>query len=337
MRFIRDLNPETRKLLERIARYSKYHQTRQRAECLILSYKKFSINQLICIFGVSRKTIYNWFTRWENEGLLGLYNNKGRGRKSKFTASQKEKIKQWVKEEPKALNKVLQKIEQKWNIKASKKTIKRIIKKLSMLWKRMKRGLSKSPDEWEVSIKLPELIELKNRYKKGEIDLRYFDESGFSLMPYVPYGWQEKNQQIIIKSSKSKRINVLGLMNINLELYYEIISGNVDSKIIINFFDKFSNNLKKPTVVIMDQASIHTSDAVIDKLPQWKQNNLEIFWLPTYSPKLNLIEILWKFIKYEWIEIDAYNSLKSLKKYLTKVLDELGSKYVINFVYLLRQ
>ncbi len=332
MRFIRDLNPETRKLLERIARYSKYHQTRQRAECLILSYKKFSINQLICIFGVSRKTIYNWFTRWENEGLLGLYNNKGRGRKSKFTASQKEKIKQWVKEEPKALNKVLQKIEQKWNIKASKKTIKRIIKKLSMLWKRMKRGLSKSPDEWEVSIKLPELIELKNRYKKGEIDLRYFDESGFSLMPYVPYGWQEKNQQIIIKSSKSKRINVLGLMNINLELYYEIISGNVDSKIIINFFDKFSNNLKKPTVVIMDQASIHTSDAVIDKLPQWKQNNLEIFWLPTYSPKLNLIEILWKFIKYEWIEIDAYNSLKSLKKYLTKVLDGLGSKYVINFV-----
>ncbi len=82
----------------------------------------------------------------------------------------------------------------------------------------------------------------------------------------------------------------------------------------------------------MDQASIHTSDAVIKKLPQWKQKNLEIFWLPTYSPKLNLIEILWKFIKYEWIEIDAYNSLKSLKKYLTKVLDELGSKYVINFV-----
>ncbi len=59
---------------------------------------------------------------------------------------------------------------------------------------------------------------------------------------------------------------------------------------------------------------------------------LEIFWLPTYSPKLNLIEILWKFIKYEWIEIDAYNSLKSLKKYLKKVLDKLGTEYVINFV-----
>lgn len=332
MRLIRDLNPETIKLLKRIARHSKYYQTRQRAECLILSYKKFSINQLINIFGVSRKTIYNWFTRWEDEGLLGLYNNKGRGRKEKFTASQKEKIKQWVKQEPKALNKVLQKIEQKWKIQASKKTIKRIIKKLNMTWKRMKRGLSRSPDEWEIEIKLPELIELKNRYKKGEIDLRYFDESGFSLVPYIPYAWQEKKQQTTIKSSKSKRINVLGLMNINLELYYEIISEKVDSQIVINFFDKFSDSLEKPTVVIMDQASIHTSDAVIKQLPQWKQKNLEIFWLPTYSPKLNLIEILWKFIKYEWIEIDAYNSLKSLKKYLIKVLNGLGSKYVINFV-----
>ena len=98
----------------------------------------------------------------------------------------------------------------------------------------------------------------------------------------------------------------------------------------------------------MDQASIHTSDAVIEKLPQWKQKKLAIFWLLTYSPKLNLIEILGKFIKYELIEverrsgfptmpnrlveIDVCNSSKSLKKYLTKVFDELGSKYVINFV-----
>lgn len=112
-------------------------------------------------------------------------------------------------------------------------------------------------------------------------------------------------------------------------------------------------NSVSTTVLIMEQALIHASDAVIEKLPQWKQKKLEIFWLLNYSPKLNLIEILGKFIKYEWIEvegqsgnptmpnrlveIDAYNSSKSFKKYLTKVFDELGSKYVINFVYLLRQ
>ena len=57
------------------------------------------------------------------------------------------------------------------------------IKQLKMLWKRMKRGLSKNPDEWELEIKLPKLLELKEQEEKGKIDLRYLDESEFSLMP----------------------------------------------------------------------------------------------------------------------------------------------------------
>ena len=49
------------------------------------------------------------------------------------------------------------------------------------------------------------------------------------------------------------------------------------------------------------------------KIEEWKKKNLEIFWLPAYSPKLNLIEILWKFIKYEWVEVSMYESKKSLR------------------------
>ena len=65
---------------------------------------------------------------------------------------------------------------------------------------------------------------------------------------------------------------------------------------------------------------------------EWSQKNLEIFWLPTYSPKLNLIEILWKFMKYEWIEVEAYSSWESLVEYVTNVLNKIGTEYVINFV-----
>ncbi|NEN99029.1 MAG: IS630 family transposase, partial [Moorea sp. SIO3I7] len=39
-----------------------------------------------------------------------------------------------------------------------------------------------------------------------------------------------------------------------------------------------------------------------------------------------------KFIKYEWIEIDAYENWKSFLEYLKKVLDNFGEEYVINFV-----
>lgn len=67
MRRIRDLCPENIKLLTRVSRESKYYQVRDRAKCLLLSYRGFTIKELIRIFKVSRKTIYNWLTRWEDE------------------------------------------------------------------------------------------------------------------------------------------------------------------------------------------------------------------------------------------------------------------------------
>ena len=64
---------------------------------------------------------------------------------------------------------------------------------------------------------------------------------------------------------------------------------------------------------------------------QRAEKGLEIFNLPTYSPELNLIEILWRFMKYEWIEFDAYKSLENLVDYLENIIRNFGEKYIINF------
>ncbi|MCU0535341.1 MAG: IS630 family transposase [Hydrococcus sp. Prado102] len=210
-----------------------------------MSHQGFSIVQLMKLFGVSRRTLYNWLTRWEQQGFLGLYNGKGRGRKAKLSQEQKKQVQQWVKAEPKSLKKVVIKIQKEWGIGVSQETLKRIIKKFNMLWKRMKRGINKTPAEWELEFKIPRILELKEQDKKGEIDLRYLDESGFSLMPCLPYAWQEKGSTITLKSCQSKRINVLGLMNRKNDLFYEIHSEAINSQMVIEFLDKFSEQLTK--------------------------------------------------------------------------------------------
>ena len=43
-------------------------------------------------------------------------------------------------------------------------------------------------------------------------------------------------------------------------------------------------------------------------------------------------EILWRFIKYEWIELDAYKSWTHLVNYVENVLQNFGEKYKIIFV-----
>ena len=90
--------------------------------------------------------------------------------------------------------------------------------------------------------------------------------------------------------------------------------------VVIACIDAFFPTVDKPTVIVTDQASIHTSDAIVDKQEEWKQRNITLFELPSYSPELNLIEILWRFIKYEWIDISAYKNWATFVASVEKIL-----------------
>ena len=101
---------------------------------------------------------------------------------------------------------------------------------------------------------------------------------------------------------------------------------------VIACINTFFPTVKKPTVIVVDRASIHTSDMILSQLDEWRERNIEIFVLPSYSPQLNLIEILWRFMKYQWIEIDSYKNWQNLVDSVETMLREFGEKYVINFV-----
>lgn len=90
-----------------------------------------------------------------------------------------------------------------------------------------------------------EIETLRQDEKDGLIDLYYFDESGVSLVPDVPYAWQDKDAQICLPSSKSKRINILGFMNTNSELTPFVFESSVTSEVVIACFDSFA---KSPTI-----------------------------------------------------------------------------------------
>lgn len=331
MIFLREINPVSAKLLKRIYCCSRHHQVRQRAHCLILATQGVKVEELMKIFQVSYKTIYNWFERWESEGMVGLYNQPGRGRKSTFNVEQRTKIREWAAQEPRQLKKVVQKVKEEWGIEISTRTIKRILKMFYMSWQRMRRSVGGEPFPEEYKRKTEELSELKRQDSEGEINLYYLDESGFSLIPSLPYGWQKVGEYLTIKSQRSRRLNVLGIMNRNNDLKSYVSEQSINSDVVIACIDAFFPKVNKPTVIVVAQSSIHTSDAVVDKLAEWQARGLSIFVLPSYSPQLNLIEILWRFIKYKWIEIDAYDSWKTFVASVEKILREFGKNYVINF------
>lgn len=126
----------------------------------------------------------------------------------------------------------------------------------------------------------------------GYIDLYFGDESHFGLTPNVPYAWQTKLDPILLAASKGKFLNVVGLMSRKSHLFFEVNETTFNSDKIIDFMDRFNKQIVKKTVVILDNSPIHKSKKFMAKIKEWEENDLLIYFLPPYSPELNLIEIL---------------------------------------------
>lgn len=184
------------------------------------------------IFSVSRKTLYNWFNNWEDQGVLGLYNRPGRGRKGTFNPEQVEQIRAWVQQQPRQLKQVVQKIQEEWGISISTKTIKRVLKAVGMSWHRFRRVVGGQPDAQEYKQQQAQLETLKQLEQQGELDLYYLDESGFCLIPCVPYGWQLIGQTEEIESQRSQRLNVLGLMTRANQRHSYVSTQSITSEVV---------------------------------------------------------------------------------------------------------
>ena len=92
-----------------------------------------------------------------------------------------------------------------------------------------------------------------------------------------------------------------------------------------------SRLIEKETWVVVDNAPTHSSEEFDDQLDEWERRGLHVFFLPSYCPELNLIELLWRKIKYEWLPVSAYESYKAFVQALDEVLSQVGSKYQITF------
>ena len=67
------------------------------------------------------------------------------------------------------------------------------------------------------------------------------------------------------------------------------------------------------------------------RVEHWMLRGVALHFLPPYSPELNLIEILWRKVKYEWLPMDAYQSYTKLKARVKEVLGGVGEKFRITF------
>ncbi|GEN78228.1 transposase [Chryseobacterium hagamense] len=81
--------------------------------------------------------------------------------------------------------------------------------------------------------------------------------------------------------------------------HWKMSEQNINSEFVPNFLEDLSFKIQKKTVVALDNASVHRSRLVKQNRAHWEQRGLFIFFLPPYSPHLNMAEALWRKLKTE--------------------------------------
>lgn len=303
---------------------------RNRAHMIILSNKGYQLKDIADICGVTRQAVSRVINRWEKRGLRGLYDDPRPGKPRLLTPEDEDFIHKMVDEEPRPINKILISLEDQRGKKSSKSTLRRVIRK-KRVWKRIRKSLKGKRDENKYRKKQNEIIQLEERRKKGEIDVRYFDGAGFNETPCVPYAYQPKGEYIEITPARGQTLNVPAFMNKDNECTPFMSECTVNTDVAVACFESFIKTAAKETYIIIDNAPVHKSNKFLSCLPEWEKKGVNIVFLPEYSPELNAIEILRRKMKYEWLPFAAYASFQKLTEWIEDIFVNFGSQYVIEF------
>jgi transposase len=306
-------------------------RARARAHSILLSSQGLQIKEIAKVYQVDRDTVATWIRKWEKDGSESLYDKPRRGRPAKLTPEEKALARHYITEEPRCLKQVAERLYQKTTKRLSLSSLKRLAKRARLRWKRVRKSLKHLRDPDAFAKCQRELDALHKQEDQGKIDVYYCDEAGFSLEPCIPYAWQETGTVIEVPAIKGGRINVLGFMNRKNDLHAYMFEQSINTDVVIACVNAFCQTITRKTIVVMDNSSIHQSEEFTEHIPQWKKKGLIIKYLLPYSPELNLIEILWRQIKYLWLPFSAYACMKALRKALENILKDFGSKYQITF------
>lgn len=136
-------------------------------------------------------------------------------------------------------------------------------------------------------------------------------------------------ERIFIRTSSGRqRYNVLGAIDVfNQDLITVTNDAYINSDSICQLLLKLHNTYSKlaiPLTIVLDNAKYQRCQKVTDYALELE---IELLFLPTYSPNLNLIERLWKFTKKKCLYGKHHKNFKDFKESIDCCLSKVGNEY----------
>jgi len=320
------LTPQQRQDIGDRRRHAQDRRIYQRLSAVLWSDAGRSREEIAELAGVSTRQVGQWFRIFRNKGLDRLCTLHYRGDPGRLRPAQVERLKQEIATGVfHNAEQVRTWVQETWGVDYSISGIKDLLRRIGASYHKV------SGFFWKADVEEQKKFVRKHRRHKreaGPTTRRYFVDAchpvwGVDLLYSC---WLLVGQRFYVGVGNGrKRLNILGAYSpddhdyVDLRLTKENITGEQFVKLLEALRAKHPDTEK--FILYLDNARYYSKPCV----KEWLANHREfrLVPLPAYSPNLNLIERLWKFLRKKALN-RWHKTFEAMQAAVAEVLDRLG-------------
>jgi len=261
--------------------------------------------EISAITGVNRSTCSTWWNLYRNEGKKALIIKK-RGRLDgscrKLDKEQEKEIQKAICDKcPDQLKlpfalwtriAVQLLIRQLWGLEIPIRTIGDYLKRWNFTpQKPLKRAYEQNPKAVKKWLN-EEYPAIQQKAKKEDAEIHWGDETGLCNDSYHGRSYAPRGKTPAIRlSAKCRRVNLISTVTNQGKVRFMIYQDRMNADTFIKFTKRLIKDADRKIFLILDNLKVHHSYKARDWLQEHTEQ-IEVFFLPSYSPELNPDEYL---------------------------------------------
>ena len=290
---------------------------------VLLSEENIDIKIISRVVGISERQVRNHRSAYKKHGVFALTNN-SRYKPVSELKEYEDIIRDDLLSSPVAtVSEAVERIEQLTGIKRSPAQVRVFMRSLGLKPLKVASIPAKADPAAQSEFLETKLEPRIKEAEEGERAILFMDAAHFVWQLYLGVLWCISRIFIPAASGRT-RINVLGAYDpIKNELIKIINREYINSETIMELLTKIRDVYDNLAVtVVLDNARYQRCKAVIEKAAEL---NIELLFLPTYSPNLNLIERLWRFVKKDCLYSKHYKTANEFELAIVNCLESINT------------
>lgn len=312
------LNSDQTVELRELALNHPHHFVRRKGLSVLLKSQGLATSKISFVVGVCENTVRSYLHDYLDGGIQKLTEVNFYQPQSELKSFD-EQVKAHFREKPvPTIKQACAEIAQLAGVSIKPTQMRKYVKSLGLGYRKVAGIPAKVDIQAQKLFKENKLEPRLEEAKAGIRDLYFVDAAHFVLGAFLGFLWSFT--RLFVKTpSGRQRFNVLGALNaVTHELVTVTNATYITSIEVGQLLQQLANNATRPITIVLDNARYQRCKYVIDIA---EKLNIELLFLPPYSPNLNLIERLWKFVKKHCLN-SRYHC--DFKQFTTVITDFLG-------------